>query len=488
MVAPLQLGALNYTLSPAKLAIKNITSAYTVVANDNGFVIRTISGTGAVTLPNCASVGEGFWIIFTNSTTSQVSVSTGTGNTLSDGSTAISVERGQSVELAVTNSSSAGVWQIVSNGICGSAANSIAIGGNAYGGGAASIAVGQSADALGSNCIALGASTSAGTNYSVAIGQNSGSTASTTATGAGAMALGGSYASGADSFAAAVANNTSTYGAQGANSVAIGKQAKATGGSDMALGQDNAGVGSVASGSGSLAMQGGAASGVLSIAIGRGNVASSTSSLALGRGSAGGASTASTSQGTVAIAGGTATGTDSLAIGLSCTASATGAVALGNNATAGQIGKFAFSNSIFAGTGDAQTGTMVLRGATTNATPLVITSDAAAAGAANQVTLSNNQAMAVRGQVICRESVAGADAAAGWEFTGIIRRGANAASTALVAAITPTLIATDAGLATAAIAITADTTNGCLKVEVTGIAATNLRWVCTVTSTECVYA
>jgi hypothetical protein len=42
------------------------------------------------------------------------------------------------------------------------------------------------------------------------------------------MALGGSYASGANSFAAAINNNTSTYGAQGANSVAIGQESKAT--------------------------------------------------------------------------------------------------------------------------------------------------------------------------------------------------------------------------------------------------------------------
>ena len=41
------------------------------------------------------------------------------------------------------------------------------------------------------------------------------------------MALGGSYASGADSFAAAIDNNTASYGATGANSIAIGYLAKA---------------------------------------------------------------------------------------------------------------------------------------------------------------------------------------------------------------------------------------------------------------------
>jgi hypothetical protein len=42
------------------------------------------------------------------------------------------------------------------------------------------------------------------------------------------MALGGSYASGTDSFAAAIANNTSSYGATAANSIAIGRQARAS--------------------------------------------------------------------------------------------------------------------------------------------------------------------------------------------------------------------------------------------------------------------
>lgn len=58
------------------------------------------------------------------------------------------------------------------------------------------------------------------------------------------MALGGSYASGTDSFAAANADNTGTYGAQGANSVAIGQQAKASGTNAVVLG----GAGNLASG------------------------------------------------------------------------------------------------------------------------------------------------------------------------------------------------------------------------------------------------
>ena len=52
------------------------------------------------------------------------------------------------------------------------------------------------------------------------------------------MALGNSYASGADSFAAANADHSGSYGAQGANSIAIGKQAKAASTNSAAVGQN----------------------------------------------------------------------------------------------------------------------------------------------------------------------------------------------------------------------------------------------------------
>ena len=93
--------------------------------------------------------------------------------------------------------------------------------------------------------------------------------------------------------------------------------------------------------------------------------------------------------------------------------------------------------------------------------------------------------MIVRGQVLCRQSVAQADKAAGWEFTAVIRQGANAAATALVAAATVSLIANDiTGIVAGSVAVTADTTNGALAVTVTGVVATSLYWMATINSTE----
>jgi hypothetical protein len=45
----------------------------------------------------------------------------------------------------------------------------------------------------------------------------------------------------------------------------------------------------------------------------------------------------------------------------------------------------------------------------------------------------------------------------------------------------------DAGAATWVVAVTADTTNGGIAVTVTGAAATTIRWVCKINTTEMTY-
>jgi hypothetical protein len=75
----------------------------------------------------------------------------------------------------------------------------------------------------------------------------------------------------------------------------------------------------------------------------------------------------------------------------------------------------------------------------------------------------------------------------GWTIEGVIKRGANAASTALVGVPTVTSTYADLGAATWDIAVTADTTNGGLKVTFTGQAATTIRTVCQIRTTEMTY-
>ena len=83
--------------------------------------------------------------------------------------------------------------------------------------------------------------------------------------------------------------------------------------------------------------------------------------------------------------------------------------------------------------------------------------------------------------------VTGGGDTARWTINGAIKRGANAASTAMVGTATVTMTHNDAGAAAWVVAVTADTTNGGITVTVTGAASTTIRWVCKINTTEMTY-
>ena len=108
-----------------------------------------------------------------------------------------------------------------------------------------SSALGKFAQATGSGSVSLGARSVASGQFSVALGGYTDATsanaiaigyAAQAVTGSGATAIGNSYASGANSFAAVITNNTSSYGATGAKGLAIGELAKATATNSIAIG------------------------------------------------------------------------------------------------------------------------------------------------------------------------------------------------------------------------------------------------------------
>jgi hypothetical protein len=135
--------------------------------------------------------------------------------------------------------------------------------------------------------------------------------------------------------------------------------------------------------------------------------------------------------------------------------------------------------------GVTQSALLLLARETTDATATVLTSNTSAASTTNQVILPNNSAYSFKGEVIAGVTAAGDTAR--WTIDGAIKRGANAASTAMVGTPTVTMTHNDAGAAAWAVAVTADTTNGGIKVEVTGAAATTIRWVCKINTTEMTY-
>jgi hypothetical protein len=145
----------------------------------------------------------------------------------------------------------------------------------------------------------------------------------------------------------------------------------------------------------------------------------------------------------------------------------------------------ACSIPIASGAGYSQSGLLVLGKQTTDATATVITSDVNAASATNQVALPSNSAYVFKAMVIA--GVTGAGNTSAWKLEGAIKRGVGVGTTAIVGTVTATRLAYDAGASTWAVTATADTTNGALAFTVTGQAATTIRWVCKVETTEMTY-
>jgi hypothetical protein len=289
----------------------------------------------------------------------------------------------------------------------------------------------------------------------------------------------------------------SSSSATGNHAISAGANAIASGANSVCLGGQNA----TASGSGAVCIGNGNASGSSSAVIGGGsNTASQTNSAVMG-----GSGNQTSGNSAVAIGGltNTASGVRSSVIGgATSTASGNSSIVLGGNTNAANsfnsvvaggsagsarsiVGNFVYPSSdapITFSAGVQQLSTLLLGRETTNATATVLTSNSSAAATTNQVILPNNSAYTFQGTCIANVTAGGTTS--GWKFEGVVKRGANAASTALVTAVTPIVIAQDAGAVTWVLAITADTTNGGIAVTVTGAAATTIRWVTKIETTE----
>jgi hypothetical protein len=147
------------------------------------------------------------------------------------------------------------------------------------------------------------------------------------------------------------------------------------------------------------------------------------------------------------------------------------------------IGRLSHASGQEATAGDAQASKFILRERTTGNTATTITSDSAAASTNNQVILSNQSAYRFKGSIVGKQS--GSVNAAAWDIDGFIVRGANAAATTLNIS-NVTLVQNTPAWGTPTLA--ADTTNGGLRVQVTGATATNIQWTALIETTEVIYA
>ena len=328
--------------------------------------------------------------------------------------------------------------------------NAVAIGSNASASAANAFSAGLNANAIGLNSTAIGRNATARGQESISLGGYSYVETYSTL----AVALGKSYASGTDSLAAAIGNNTSTYGATGANSIAIGYQAKTLGAQGLALGAY-----SQAAQTEAVALGGGYAQGVKSISIGSSSHATSTYGCAVGYDT-------------------TAVGS-ALALGTTANAQAAYSTAI-HRSKAEQQGKIAFSGIFFGTIGDAQGGSFVLVADTTDATATVLTGNNGTASSTNQIVAASDTCITFDGTITAMQN--GAQAYASWKIEGLL---VNDGGTTTLANSATTVIQ---NLSSWGMALSADNTNNALAITVTGEAAHNIRWVANIRTTEVTYA
>jgi hypothetical protein len=172
----------------------------------------------------------------------------------------------------------------------------------------------------------------------------------------------------------------------------------------------------------------------------------------------------------------TVSGANAVTIGSGNTASGANALATGAGSSTANSGAEVRANGSFTTAGDAQTGKYVLRNITTNATQTEVFLD----GSAARIVLPTNSAFTYSALIVARRTDATGSEAA-FKIEGLIGRDGTAGSTALVGNRSKTVLTRPAGWDAE---VFADTSNGALTFKVTGAAATTVRWVVTVTTSE----
>lgn len=139
-------------------------------------------------------------------------------------------------------------------------------------------------------------------------------------------------------------------------------------------------------------------------------------------------------------------------------------------------GQAAHASGYFAVKGDAQTSDLVARLLTTGDTPTELFLD----GDTTYLALENYKVYGFKATIVCASASTGAKRAM-YCLKWHTFRGVDASTTTVDGLVVETIYESDAGLDAT---VTADTTNGRPAIKVTGIAATNIRWVAKIEMTE----
>lgn len=240
--------------------------------------------------------------------------------------------------------------------------------------------------------------------------------------------------------------------ASGNSATCMGQWNKASGNYSLA-----SGLQSVASGAASAAFNGSNATGGWSLSAGLYSTASAQASVVSGSSSS-------------------SSGDSSVAMGRQANASSASSVALGAYSKASRHGILAHSSQGFSVQGSGQTILGTLTKATTDATPTELFLDNSSA----RLTIEASTAIHGIVKIVAAKSDGSAVARFARQFT--IKNVAG--TTSLVGSVVSIGTDEDAGTS---IAITANDTNDALKIEVTGIAAENWKWVASIHAVELIY-
>lgn len=146
--------------------------------------------------------------------------------------------------------------------------------------------------------------------------------------------------------------------------------------------------------------------------------------------------------------------------------------ATGSQGPTGATGPTGIVNEVYSGT---YTSTYILRCITSNATPTNLTTDGLTqSGSSNVITIGDNTTSMYELYVVARRTDVDGEGAS-YKLNVTLDRNSGAASTALIDGDYKLVVAEDTSAWD--INVSADTTNGALRVTVTGEAAKTIKWV-----------
>jgi len=190
----------------------------------------------------------------------------------------------------------------------------------------------------------------------------------------------------------------------------------------------------------------------------------------------------------------TASAYNSFAIGASCLVSASNSFATGVNNQVTQTNSFVsgkdasvpnkctsgIGGAAFSSRGDVQVMTAVIKAATTDATQTTMNAEG------TDYVIPADTTWAFSALVVARSDETDGNLSAVWRLEGCLARD-ESSSTVIVGSVTKTVIA-DGAAAAWDVTATADDTNEALAIQVTGEAATNIRWVAKLDISQVGYA